>query len=278
MKPARCLAALVLAATAAGAVEIRDARLERRTLADPAAALSTLSSDGRDWLAWTVPGAAALGDTCCFRRNWRERGCVLDGKDHGTGTTSNGPKAGPGNDLVVLVEIDHGRPRRLRAVADSCPIDGAGRRVVALDGVDPERSLALLESWARDPRVSEDAADPALAGMAYHGHASVVPRLERLALDRKIDSEIRNNALFWMAQTGAPGVATRLLELIASESDEEIREQGVFALSQLDDGALYLARLLRESAHADVRRQALFWLGQSEDPRALAEIEKILDR
>ena len=269
---------LVLVAAAAPAVEITDARLERRTIVDPAAALAALSTAERDWLAWTVPGTAAAAETCCFRRGWNERGCTLDGKDQGWGTSSNWTPSNPSHDLVVLAEIDHGRPRRLRAVGASCPIDGAGRRVVALEGVEVERSLALLESWARDPKVPDDAAEPALAAISYHRHESVVPRLERLARDRGIERQVRKNALFWLAQTGAPEAAPCILKLIAEEPDRDVREQGVFALSRVDDGALYLTRLLRESAYADVRHQALFWLGQSDDPRALAEIEKILDR
>ena len=57
-----------------------------------------------------------------------------------------------------------------------------------------------------------------------------------------------------------------------------MREQAVFALSQLDGGVDWLVRLLREARDADVRRQALFWLGQSDDPRAFAEIERVLAR
>jgi HEAT repeat protein len=60
-----------------------------------------------------------------------------------------------------------------------------------------------------------------------------------------------------------------------AERDDEVREQAVFALSQLDDGAEWLLRLLRTSRDPEVVRQALFWLGQSEDPRALAELERI---
>lgn len=65
---------------------------------------------------------------------------------------------------------------------------------------------------------------------------------------------------------------------VARERDREVREQGVFALSQVDGGVTHLVRLLRESEHADVKRQALFWLGQSDDPKALDELERLLER
>ncbi|MCB1009080.1 MAG: HEAT repeat domain-containing protein, partial [Acidobacteria bacterium] len=82
--------------------------------------------------------------------------------------------------------------------------------------------------------------------------------------------------LFWLGQSDEPRAAGWIREAIAGDRDPEVREQGVFALSQLDDGARELARLLRETDDPALRRQALFWLGQSEDPEALAALAGIL--
>ena len=57
-----------------------------------------------------------------------------------------------------------------------------------------------------------------------------------------------------------------------------MREQAVFALSQLEDGTDWLLDVLHSDRDADTKRRALFWLGQSDDPRAMEEIEKILNR
>jgi len=205
VKPASGWAALALLAATAGAVEISGARLERRTLADPAAALPDLASNGSDWLAWTVPGTAASAETCCFRKGWNERGCTLDGRDQGWGTSSDWPRTNRGSELVILAEIDHGRPRRLRAVGAACPIDGAGRRVVALDGVDPDRSLDLLVRWARDSRAhDDDVLDPALAAIIAHDRPAVASRLIALAEDGKLPIRVRKQALFWLAESDDP--------------------------------------------------------------------------
>ena len=56
-----------------------------------------------------------------------------------------------------------------------------------------------------------------------------------------------------------------------------MREQAVFALSQLDDGTDWLLKVLRSNRDPETVRQALFWLGQSDDPRALEELTRILD-
>ena len=100
----------------------------------------------------------------------------------------------------------------------------------------------------------------------------------RRAAESDRDDETRAKALFWLSQIEAPEAPAWIYAAVSAENDREVREQGVFALSQVDGGVDYLIRLLRESDHAEVKRQALFWLGQSDDPRALDELERLLDR
>jgi HEAT repeat protein len=52
----------------------------------------------------------------------------------------------------------------------------------------------------------------------------------------------------------------------------------VFALSQMDanDGVPKLIEVAKTNRNYVVRKEAIFWLGQSEDPRALAYIEEVL--
>ena len=70
------------------------------------------------------------------------------------------------------------------------------------------------------------------------------------------------------------------LDSIASDKggELEIRKQAVFALSQrpADESVPALIRIARTSPHREVRKSALFWLGQSGDPRALALFEELL--
>jgi hypothetical protein len=49
-------------------------------------------------------------------------------------------------------------------------------------------------------------------------------------------------------------------------------------LSQLpkDEGVPKLIDVARKHRNPEVRRQAMFWLGQSNDPRALAFFEEVL--
>ena len=64
------------------------------------------------------------------------------------------------------------------------------------------------------------------------------------------------------------------------DPETEVRKQAVFALSQLpkDESVPKLIEVARTHRDAAVRKQAMFWLGQSRDPRALTFFEQILTR
>jgi len=59
-----------------------------------------------------------------------------------------------------------------------------------------------------------------------------------------------------------------------------VRETAVFALSQRprDEGVPALIRIVKENRDPDLRRKAIFWLGQSDDPRAIALFEELLSK
>jgi HEAT repeat protein len=92
------------------------------------------------------------------------------------------------------------------------------------------------------------------------------------------DPEVRSHALFSLSQTNDPTAGEWIVGRLDAEKDDDVREQAVFALSQLDDGTDWLLKVLRSKRDPETMRRALFWLGQSNDPRALEEISKILDR
>jgi hypothetical protein len=252
------------AAAARPASAIANAKLESRQAADPAAVVSSVGAAGT-WLTWAVPGTERVANVCCFGRDWNRRGCSLAEEGGGWGSSDRWRDPGAPRVLRVLAQVSKGRLVRLIAVGAACPVDGGGRRVVELDGVDPERSLDLVERWST-AAAPERVRQAALAALAYHASPSAAERLARIGKS-SADSERRGQALFWLAQTGDPRAAGWIEDVIARDPDSSVREQAVFALSQVAGAVPRLVRLLRETDHPDVRRQALFWLAQSEDPR-----------
>ena len=95
------------------------------------------------------------------------------------------------------------------------------------------------------------------------------------------DPEQRGEAMFWLAEAYPKKAQGWLLEVLETEQDEDVLEQAVFAISQLPDGAgdqalLELAQNKRAS-HA-VRRQAIFWLAQSDNDSSVAALTELLTR
>lgn len=103
------------------------------------------------------------------------------------------------------------------------------------------------------------------------------PALLGVARDEHVPRSVRATIGFWLARgaTFALGIGT------SDEDDEDdVRASAVFALSQQprESAVPRLIDIVRASKRPAVRAQALFWLGQSGDPRALDLFEEILRR
>lgn len=149
-------------------------------------------------------------------------------------------------------------------------------RVTDLGMVSAPRAAEYLLSLAeRTPQLK---GDPIMAAVLADSSVSW-PALLRMARNTALPRDTRRQAVFWVSQE-AGDAATRGLADLAGDArqDREIREQAVFALSQLphDDGIPVLIQVARTNKDPEIRRKAIFWLGQSEDPRALALFEELL--
>ena len=91
-------------------------------------------------------------------------------------------------------------------------------------------------------------------------------------------SNLRGEAIFWLAQKAGRKAADAINERIEQDPEVEVKKKAVFALSQLppDEGVPLLLRVARTHTSPAVRKQAMFWLGQSRDPRALDFFAEIL--
>ena len=100
----------------------------------------------------------------------------------------------------------------------------------------------------------------------------------RAAHDDK-SPRVRGQALFWLAQkAGQKTAQDAISNAIANDPETEVKKRAVFALTQMPsgEGVPLLIQVARINQNAAVRKQAMFWLGQSKDPRALAYIEEVL--
>jgi hypothetical protein len=139
----------------------------------------------------------------------------------------------------------------------------------------PEAATVLLDLAVPAGETGGDL----VAAATMADSAVVWPALLALARNPQAWEDTRRQAVFWLGQA-AGAEATRGLDSIVRDGrgELEVRKQAVFALSQrpTDEGVPALIRVVRSSREPEIVRTALFWLGQSEDPRALTLFEEIL--
>ena len=142
----------------------------------------------------------------------------------------------------------------------------------------PEAARYLLSLAST---LSGEAAEDAIAPAAFADSIEVWPDLLDLAKNATRPRDVRRQAVFWVGQAAGEVVAGDLEDLAVDDAiDRDVRESAVFALSQLDNesGVPALIRIVREHSDSHIRRQAVFWLGQSDDPRAVELFEELLTR
>lgn len=100
------------------------------------------------------------------------------------------------------------------------------------------------------------------------------------AVNAKNDMEVRKQALFWASQSGGVDVA-KLGALYDRGQEYEFKKQVIFALSQKSRSSAALDKLIdiaRNEKDKELRKDAIFWLGQSSDPRAMKALQELIEK
>jgi hypothetical protein len=211
-------------------------------------------------------GAGTIG------RGKRERTTRWSSDDDGRGTWSSGDCV-PGPARLTLA-VEDGRVRRVRVSVGGTPRAAAG--TTDLGTIAAPAAAAYLLALAE--RSDGQAGREAVFAAALADSAVVWPRLLGIARDAGRPAATRREATFWVGEAAGEQVAPDADDDASGEA--EVRAQAVFALSQRprDESVPALIRVARTNRDAAMRRRALFWLGQSNDPRALDEFEAVLRR
>src|SRR5262245_10955752 len=93
------------------------------------------------------------------------------------------------------------------------------------------------------------------------------------------DQESRKKAIFWLGQKAGERSLNALKDTLdSSDADTEIQKKAVFAISQRpkDESVPLLIKIAKTHANPAVRKQAIFWLGQTGDERAVDHFKEIL--
>ena len=93
-------------------------------------------------------------------------------------------------------------------------------------------------------------------------------------------AHVRGQALFWLANKAGRRAAEAIAAAVDQDPETQVKKKAVFALHQLpkDEGIPLLIQVARNNKNPVVRKEAMFWLGQSKDSRALAFFEEVLSK
>jgi hypothetical protein len=125
---------------------------------------------------------------------------------------------------------------------------------------------------------NEDVKDKVIFAMSQQGSQESQDWLIDLASRSSESMAIRKKALFWAGQSRAP--FGRLAALYDRSRETEMREQLIFVFSQRRESAAIdkLMDIAKNDPSRDLRRKAMFWLGQSKDARVTAFLTDIITR
>src|SRR5207248_6309309 len=105
--------------------------------------------------------------------------------------------------------------------------------------------------------------------------------LATIARDRSKSDARRQNALFWLSQSRVPNRIALLEDIFKNSADTpQIRNHVLFVLSSTRDpqAATILGNIASNDPDTEVRRQAIFWLGNMKIAQANQILENLLRR
>jgi len=258
-------ALLLAAALAMGQGRVTNGQVDTHAATQPLAReiAAATSRGGARWVGYRITVAAGHRSMDCLER----RQIALEGA----------------TEVSILARFEGATLTRLRTATPECEIDAGGLPVTWLENVKADDSAAwlgaVINASSADSRERRDRVTrQAIAALGMHEGVTASRALAGIARSHPV-SNTRNDALFWLSQRAgdqlAPGA---IAEAIEKDPDTDVRKRAVFALSQLpgDESVPRLIAVARNNRNAAVRRQAMFWLGQTHDPRALTFFEDVL--
>src|SRR4029078_5237670 len=143
-----------------------------------------------------------------------------------------------------------------------------------LGRVSPEDAARYFLRLARE--LSGRNSNDAMSAAVFADAGDISPELARLVRDRDAGVETRKQALFSFGPMHTP--TKELVRLYDTLDARSLREHFTFVVSQRHDNEAIdkLIDLARTDRDTEVRKQAMFWLGQTKDPRAIKFFHDVL--
>jgi TolA-binding protein len=126
---------------------------------------------------------------------------------------------------------------------------------------------------------NDDLKEKVIFSLSQMGGADNYRWLMDIALDPKENIELRKKALFWAGQGSSVDMAD-LVRLYDSMNDREMKEQLIFVYSQRREEAALdkLFQIGKNDPDRELRKKAIFWIGQSRSPRAAQYLQELINQ
>jgi len=142
--------------------------------------------------------------------------------------------------------------------------------------VDATEAARYLLSIA--PSLGGRNGNEAVSAAAIANAVTIAPELVRLMQNGDAPLDTRKDALFWLGESEMG--AAEFARLYDRAQPFALREQWTFVLSQRheDPAVDKLIDIARADSDFEIRKRAMFWLGQSKDPKAIQFLHDIILR
>jgi hypothetical protein len=214
----------------------------------------TACGDGQGMLSNVFGYSQMQGDGVRWssRNDWPGRSCV------------HGP-------VRLVLTVINGELTRTKTYVGPLPAASNDVRTITASATDAAvwmsdivaRGNTRLASELVLPLVLADAPDP-------------WPLFFKVARDESRSRDLRRNVMLWLSNAVSEHLG--LTAARDNTDDDELRTQAVYVLSQRpkQESVPQLIELAKSAPHASARRSAIYWLGQTGDPRAVDVYEELL--
>ena len=162
---------------------------------------------------------------------------------------------------------------------DASGVEGVREQAIFWLGQEGSREDVEFLMDLFDDLESSELKEKVIFSVSQASHSAGDEWLMDVAHNEDESVDLRKNALFWAGQEGNVD-ASELRTLYEDTHDFELREHAIFVLSQFDgsEATTLLIDIAKNEANTDLRDKALFWLGESNDPRAASFLAELINR
>jgi HEAT repeat protein len=179
--------------------------------------------------------------------------------------------------LSQMTRDDRARAALQRAAQDEKMPEELREEAVFWLGQSRTVDLTFFRNLFRSTR-STDLQKKIVFSVSQHSGADASAWLLEMAKDKSFDTEIRKEAIFWLSQGKQIDMDALQGIYTGARDDREIQKQVIFVYSQSRQSAAVdkLMEIAKTDPKIENRKDAIFWLGQKNDPRVKQFLRDLL--